>query len=122
MVIKENRRVLQRDGKQFCVGFWGDGLTQAVEGNQRALRAANAYRWRTRVGHLLGFMSMAGAIAAGYWGVDQLRSDPEASLLGPEILLLTSVSVLGLEQVWLRPSAEAYFWDAVSIYNDSISE
>lgn len=110
---------LVRDGQQFPMGMWGDGLSAAVQRSARASEHAQAYHDNVWGGFLLGIGSSI-PIGVGTGLVVVNASDRRAEAQDTAI----AWSVLGVgiiayvASIAMLSSAPAQMHDAINVYND----
>jgi hypothetical protein len=114
--------VLVKNGRQYNIGFFGDGLIDAVEDNEAALERAESFRTRTitsfamELGGVLFAIGGTGLVTSE--AVNERREVTGAALLGAS-MAFAGIGLM-IAGIFVMSSAPPEFYDAINIYNDSV--
>jgi len=119
VMLQNGKPVYVRDGRTFDPGL-GGGLVEAVQGDPRAVAAAEEFRSRQVDGLTTMLLGTAGFVGGLAWGTALAASDqtrPGSSFTVPVALLVGGLVAM-LAGTFYLASAQPYQWDAINIYND----
>ena len=122
VILQGGQPAYVRDGKIHRHGMLGGGLREAVRGVPAAEQAAGEYRGRMVTGLLTGLGGLTCSLVSMGYAIGEGLSydgDEDRARIGAVVSLGCFVVMMG--GFIYTASAEPYRWDAINIFNDTVS-